>query len=233
MSDPNRCLNECLNGDKSVFKGLNNKEKELIIAHHSSKVVNRGTWLFREGERLTGLIFLVSGKVKVFKNGPCGREQILRLVKDNGIIGFESLFTENSCTVSARAIEESSICIFESSIITRIIRKNPELSFRFLKLMAEELSISEHRIVTLTQKHVRGRIAESLLLLSQIYGYEADGKTLKVSLSRQDIANLSNMTTSNAIRTLSSMASEGNISISGRKISILEAANLEQMSRCC
>lgn len=233
MSDLNLCINECLEGENSLFKGLTQKEKELLSQHHSIRIVKRGAFLFREGDRITGLICLVSGKVKVFKNGPGGREQILRLVRKNDLIGYESVFSEYKCTISARAIEESALCIFESSAIIKIIKKNPELSFRLLKLVAEDLNISGHRMVSLTQKHVRGRIAESLLLLGQIYGYEADGKTIGVALSRQDIANLSNMTTSNAIRTLSSMASEGNIKITGRKISILEVSNLELMSRCC
>ncbi|HLN54674.1 MAG TPA: Crp/Fnr family transcriptional regulator [Bacteroidales bacterium] len=233
MSEPNLCIAECLEGENSLFKGLTQKEKELISQHHSFRIVKRGGYLFREGERISGLISLISGKVKVFKNGPGGREQILRLVKKNGLIGYESLFSDNKLTMSARAIEESALCIFEINAITKIIKKNPELSYRLLKVMAEELNTSGHRMVSLTQKHVRGRIAESLLMLGQIYGYEADGKTIGVSLSRQDIANLSNMTTSNAIRTLSSMASEGNIKINGRKISILEASSLEQMSRCC
>ena len=82
-------------------------------------------------------------------------------------------------------------------------------------------------MVSLTQKHVRGRLVESLLMLGRIYGFEADGKTINASLSRNDIAHLSNMTTSNAIRTLSNLASEGNIKIKGRKITILNFATLK------
>ena len=55
-------------------------------------------------------------------------------------------------------------------------------------------------------------------------------KQSRVSLSREDIANLSNMTTSNAIRTLSNLASEGIIEIAGRKISILDSNHLEHIS---
>ena len=71
---------------------------------------------------------------------------------------------------------------------------------------------------------------ESLLILGRIYGFEGDGKTINASLSRNDIAHLSNMTTSNAIRTLSNLVSEGNISIKGRKITILDFENIERIS---
>lgn len=66
--------------------------------------------------------------------------------------------------------------------------------------------------------------------MKDTYGYEDDGETLKVYLSREDIANLSNMTTSNAIRTLALLASEGAISYKGRKIKIVDLKKLEQIS---
>jgi len=99
-----------------------------------------------------------------------------------------------------------------------------------MKLISEDLAISNMRTVSLTQKHVRGRLAESLLMIRDTYGVEADGKTLRVYMSREDIAHLSNMTTSNAIRTLSNMASEKIIELTGRKISILEHEILEHIS---
>jgi CRP-like cAMP-binding protein len=67
-------------------------------------------------------------------------------------------------------------------------------------------------------------------LLRNTYGYENDGQTLGVSLSREDIAHFSNMTTSNAIRTLSNLASDGIIKIKGRKIGIIDIASLEHIS---
>jgi CRP-like cAMP-binding protein len=82
-------------------------------------------------------------------------------------------------------------------------------------------------LISLTQKHVRGRLAESILLLRETYGTEADGKTLRVLLSREDMAHLSSMTTSNAIRTLSVLVSENILDIEGRKIVILNLSKLE------
>jgi CRP-like cAMP-binding protein len=74
-------------------------------------------------------------------------------------------------------------------------------------------------------------LAESLILLKEKYGFENDNITLRVYLSREDIANLSNMTTSNAIRTLSTFASEKVIAIDGRKIKILDFNRLERISK--
>ena len=98
-------------------------------------------------------------------------------------------------------------------------------------MMAKDLAFSEIQTVNLTQKHIRGRLAESLLLLIKNYGYEEDGNTLAMLLPREDLANMSNMTTSNAIRTLSQFSQEGLIGIDGRHIKILDEKALEKISR--
>ncbi|MGE4568768.1 MAG: Crp/Fnr family transcriptional regulator, partial [Bacteroidales bacterium] len=98
------------------------------------------------------------------------------------------------------------------------------------KSLAIELGFAYYRTLSLTQKHIRGRLADSLLFLRDTYGFEKDEKTLKVYLSREDIANLSNMTTSNAIRTLSAFSSEGIIAIDGRKIKLLNVNDIEKIS---
>jgi len=100
-----------------------------------------------------------------------------------------------------------------------------------LTKLAKELGFSNSRTVTLTQKHIRGRLAESIILLKYKYGMEPDGATVRAYLSREDLANLSNMTTSNAIRTLSSFVTEKVIAIDGRKLKILDIQKLERISK--
>ena len=230
MQYNNPFIEMCLEGPSSIFRGLNQKDKEALTQHHTVFQIRKGKQVFNEGEKNRGLISLVSGKVKVYREGVGGREQIVKLVKPQGFICYRTLFSEPFSLFSATALEDSSVCVLEKTTMIRILKKNPDLSLKFMKLLSEELVFSNQRIVSLTQKHIRGRLAESLLMLSDTYGLEPDGRTIKVLLSREDIANLSNMTTSNAIRTLSNMASEGIIELRGRRISILERVILEHIS---
>jgi CRP-like cAMP-binding protein len=101
----------------------------------------------------------------------------------------------------------------------------------FISELSTHLGASDERTVSLTQKHIRGRLAESLLFLKDSYGVEEDGYTLSIYLSREDLASLSNMTTSNAIRTLSIFASEKLIAIDGRKIKLINEERLRKISR--
>ena len=230
MQYKNPYIEFCLDGPHSIFRSLSQKDKETIVQHHTYALYRKGELLLKEGEKPHGLICLASGKVKIFKEGVGGRDQILNMIRPQGFIGYRSLFVDSPYCASAVAIEESAICIIEKSCIMKLIKRNPDLALRFIKMFAEDLGFSNNRTVSLTQKHIRGRLAESLLVLRDTYGFETDGKTIGVSLSREEIANLSNMTTSNAIRTLSNLASEDIIALEGRRIMILDGNRLERIS---
>lgn len=219
-----------MEASSSVFKNLNQKEKDILVQHHEVSHFRKGEILFSDGEKAEDLIYLVTGKVKIFKVGVGGREQILRMIKPNELIGLRALLSETPFTASAAAIEDSTICKIEREPFIKIVRNNAELSFKFMNILAQVLGFSNNRTASLTQKHIRGRLAESILILRDTYGLDDDGKTIKVYLSREDIAHLSNMTTSNAIRTLSIFASEEVIALEGRKIKLLDSTRLEKIS---
>lgn len=229
LLEKERCTN-CLENKKSIFSNLTPREKDILYQNHICTRYNKNEIIFKEGDRPTGLICLSEGKVKIYTEGISGREQIVRLAKPVEFIGFRALFAEENYIASAVTIEESTVCIIEKESLFKLFRMNSQLSMSVIKFLATELGFSNRRTVTLTQKHIRGRLAESLLFLIEIYGFENDDSTIKVYLSREDIANLSNMTTSNAIRTLGSFASENIIGIEGRKIKIININQLEKIS---
>jgi CRP-like cAMP-binding protein len=230
MLYPNPYIELVIEEPSSIFKGLTQKEKELLISQHTVVKVKKGQFLFKKDDKIRGLVCLASGKAKVYNFGVGGRGQIIKMVKQHGFIGYRELFADGGWPFSAMALEESVMCVFDRNTFKKILKKNPELSLNLMKVIVEELSFTNTRIVSLTQKHIRARLAESLLILRDTYGFESDGKTLKAVVSREDFASMSNMTTSNAIRTLSGLAAEGIISLTGRKVSIIDENYLEHIS---
>ena len=187
--------------------------------------------LYAEGHTPRHFYCLIEGKVKIYREGVGGRSQIMRVIKPVEYFGYRAYFAGGHFVTSAAAFESSVICSIPMEIITRLVEDNNKLAMFFIKLLAVDLGIADERTVNLTQKHIRGRLAESLLFLKETYGLEEDGATISIFLSREDLANLSNMTTSNAIRTLSLFASERLIAIDGRKIKIIDEEELKKISR--
>jgi CRP/FNR family transcriptional regulator, polysaccharide utilization system transcription regulator len=227
MQYKNPYIELCIEGSSSILRGLSQQEKELLDQHHQVICFRKGDTIFSEGSKPRGPACLVSGKAKVFRIGAGNREQIIKMLRPLNFITYRPIFSENVNAFSAVSIEESAVVVFEKNSLSKIIKQNSELAFRFMRTISEDLLYSYNRMVSLTQKHVRGRIAESILMLRDIYGVEADSKTLRVMISREDLAHLSNMTTSNAIRTLSGLVSEKILDAQGRKIVILNLDKLE------
>lgn len=230
MQYKNPYIEICIEGAASIFRGMNQDEKEILDSNHTVSNFRKGETIISEGGMQKGLAFLVAGKAKLFRIGAGNREQIIRMLKPQNFINYRSLFSDIPCPFSVVAIEESAVVIFNRMAVQKILKQNPELAIRFMKTITQDLLFSDNRLVSLTQKHVRGRISESILLLRDIYGVEADGKTLRIMLPREDLAHFSNMTTSNAIRTLSGLVSEGVLDVHGRKIVILDQKKLEEIS---
>jgi len=220
----------CLETAGSVFKDLPQEEKERLARSHTSRFYRKGELIYHEGEKPTGLLCLAKGKVKIFKEGITGREQIIRLAKPVGFIGYRALFAEENYRASSMALEDSVVCLFSREEILNTVRNRPDLTLKILKTLASELGVSHLRTVNLTQKHIRGRLAESLLFLINTYGFEEDGRTIKAYLSRDDLASLSNMTASNAIRTLTQFSEEKIIGTDGRRVQVIDRSRLEYIS---
>ena len=231
MFNTDSSINSPQEPKKSIYKYLTPEEKIELEDHLTRIHVKKNDLIFKEGDKPQGFITLEEGKVKIFKEGVGGREQIIRMVKPGGFVSYRALIAGEIHIASAVALEDSLITVIENDYFFNKLLKNNALTLRLLTKLAKELGFSNLRTVTLTQKHIRGRLAESIILLKHKYGLEPDGSTIKAYLSREDLANLSNMTTSNAIRTLSSFVSEKVIAIDGRKVRILDFQKLERISK--
>ncbi|MDR1678814.1 MAG: Crp/Fnr family transcriptional regulator [Prevotellaceae bacterium] len=213
---------------------LTEDQKAYLQANITLQHYKKNELIHKEGGEPTHMMILVRGKVKIYKSGVGGRSQIMRMLKPYEYFGYRAIFAHGNFhgyNTNARAFESCSIYKIPATVITDLLQQNAKLAFSFVQRLAADLGASDARMVNLTQKHIRGRLAETLLFLKESYGLEADGATINIYLAREDIANLSNMNTSNAIRTLSTFATEGIIAVDGRKIKIIDEERLHKISR--
>ncbi|HBX19363.1 MAG TPA: Crp/Fnr family transcriptional regulator [Porphyromonadaceae bacterium] len=214
-----------------IWRILTEDQRELV--RESAEIVHykKGQMIYVEEEQPSNLICLLKGKVKIFKTGVGGRTQIIRMIRPVQYFGYRAYFARESYVTSASAFENSTVCLIPMELIEDFVRKDGNLAMFFIGHLSVDLGIADQRAVNLTQKHVRGRLAEALIFLRESYGLEEDGAPISIYLSRDDLASLSNMTTSNAIRTLSTFVDEHVITIDGRKIKIIDEEKLRKISR--
>ena len=225
-------LQSILQNEMSDFWALlNSEEKRVISDNFKIQNFKKNEVIYNEGDTPSQLMYLIKGKVKVYKKGNGNRNQIIRLMRPGQYFGYRAYFANENYVTTGAAIENTQIGFLPMTLVEEHIRCNNDLAFFFIRTLANNLGQSDTRTVNLTQKHIRGRLAESLMVLHDNYGYEPNSTTLNIYLSREDLASLSNMTTSNAIRTLTSFASEQLITVDGRKIKILKEDELRRISK--
>ncbi|MDE6454230.1 MAG: Crp/Fnr family transcriptional regulator [Muribaculaceae bacterium] len=225
-------LEKVINEDMAeIWARLNSEERRLVVENMEVHTFKKNQLIYAEGDEPEFLWVLLKGKVKKTKEGVGGRVQILRLIRPVQYFGYRAFFAQESYVSSASAFEPSMLGAVPLTLVRDMISNNNNLAWFFIQELSRNLGGSDTRIVNLTQKHIRGRLAEALIVLLDNYGYEDDGATLKIYMAREDLANLSNMTTSNAIRTLSTFVAERLVVVDGRRIKITNEAQLRKISK--
>jgi CRP-like cAMP-binding protein len=214
-----------------VWRVLTDKERDTLRKNSEIQVFKRNQLIYYEGDEPRDMMCLLNGKVKIFKEGVGGRSQIIRMIKPIQYFGYRAYFAQENYLTNASAFEASRVCMIPMSVVTDLLKGNYNFAMFFIRQLSVDLGIADERTVNLTQKHIRGRLAESLLFLKDSYGLEEDEATLSIYLAREDLASLSNMTTSNAIRTLSTFAAEHIIALDGRKIKLIDMDRLRKISK--
>lgn len=214
----------------NMWSPLSEDEKKIISDNLTIEAFHKNEYIYKESEIPESIKWLICGKVKICKTGFMGRDQILRTIVPSEIFSFRAYFANDDYLTSAMALEYCVVASVPMTIVEKLIHSNNYVCLQLIKQLSIELGKSDCRTISLTQKHIRGRLAESLITLKERYGLEDDGYTLSIYLSREELANMSNMTTSNAIRTLSAFATEKMIITDGRKIKILNEKELKRIS---
>jgi CRP-like cAMP-binding protein len=213
----------------SIFKYLSPDEIELLNFEKDFRKYSRGDILYQEGNRISGFYCINSGIIKVFKTGFDGKEQIIRFAKRGEIIAYRSVLSNEVACTSAKVIEDCQVCFIPSEILVSFIKSNSNYALELLKLACHELGEANSFITDIAQKTVRERLAEVLLFLVNDFGLD-DQQFLKISLTREELANIVGTATESVIRLLSEFKSDKLVELNGRKIRILNTKGLEKIS---
>jgi CRP/FNR family transcriptional regulator len=212
---------------RSILSDLDEYALETLDATKACYVYKKGQVILSEGIPPTGLFCIHRGKVKVFKTGNEGREKIMRLAKNGDVLGYRSILTGGPSTVSAAALEESTVCCIPKDTFFKLLRADGTFSMRIIDLLTGDLERAEEEIVHLAQRPVRERLAEALIVLKETYGTEdGENSPLSVYLSREELAGMVGTAIETLVRTIAEFKKERLISTEKKKIRLLDVPAL-------
>jgi CRP/FNR family transcriptional regulator, polysaccharide utilization system transcription regulator len=220
----------CYSCKDSVFGVLERKELEALNKHKSYHYYKKGLFIFYEGNEPDGIYCIYDGNVKISKIGDDGREQILRLARPGSFLGYRALLCNDKYNASAMALEDTHVCFFPKEFYMELLSTKPEIVGQTIKLLTNDLRFAENMMMNMAQKNVKGRIAEALLMLEEMYGVNEKDGAINISFKREDIGNMAGTTIETSIRVISELNREKIIELIGKKIKIIDRQRLVSLA---
>jgi len=198
----------------------------LVAIHKKNLHFRKGETIFKEGQPIAGIYFLYNGKVKVHKHWVQEKELIIRFAMAGDIVGHRGFGSNATYPVSATALEPTIICFVETDFFLSTLKINPELAFKLMMFYARELEAAEHRMRNLVHMDMRGRIADSLLMLKNQFGQDENGN-INIIISRQDLASFAGTSYESIFRILNELVNDKVIAVQEKYIKILNEPQLQ------
>lgn len=221
--------NDTLCDTRSCFMCQNCLEEwhPAICANKTNLKLKKGELLFKEGDPVTGIYFVFSGNLKVYKQWDADKELIIRFAKDGAILGHRGIGPNLNYPISAEALEPSVVCYVDMRFFESTLKVNGDLTYKLVNFFASELRKSEQRMRDLAHMPVKGRVADALIKLQEQFGTTSTG-LINISLSRQDLASYAGATYETVFRVINELVNSRIISLSGKSIAI---TNQDALSR--
>ena len=211
-----------------LFQGLPREQHEDLAMIVVDQIFKRGQTIFSEGDEGSGFYVVISGRVKVFKLSPEGKEQIFHILGPGEPFGEAAVFAGEKFPAYAEALAESRVSFFPRPAFVDLIKKNPSLALNMLAVLSRRLRKFAALVEDLSLKEVPGRLAAYLLFLSE---RKKGMKELELDVSKNQLAGLLGTIPETLSRILARMARERFIKASGpRRIQILDRKGLEKLA---
>lgn len=220
---------QCIVRQFSSLKSLSKEELLKLADCKTSYTIKKGETIFEEGETTNGIYCIKDGVCKMTKLSANGKDQIVKLIKPGELLGQRSTISEEPANLSAVALEDMEVCFIPKNEVLQFFTQNNQFSMNVMKTICGDLKDADDHMVSMAQKSVKERLAETLLYLEDTFGKNEDN-TLKLQLSREEMAGMIGTATESCIRLLSEFNKLGLIQLIGKKISIVDRNKLTRIS---
>jgi CRP/FNR family transcriptional regulator len=197
-------------GRTQPFSALPPEERRRLLPYTRLRRYEKGETVFREGDPSERFHTIVSGRVKIVKFAPFGKELILEIFGPGDPFGAVAAYEGRPFPASAVAIETAEVLSILRTDFFSLIARHPEIARGLLLGLTRRLIELTQKLAQLSSGGVEYRIAALFLKMAEKIGQEKDGRVvIPLALSRQDVADLVGTTIETAIRIMSRWNRDG------------------------
>jgi CRP/FNR family transcriptional regulator len=204
-----------------LFASLTEKELQALALRATRRQFERGELLFGEGDPCTGLFVVTSGKIRIFKVSPSGREQVLAIEGPGSSFAELLVFDGGNYPAAASASEDAEVLFVSRKDFQNFCRDHPEAALKIIAVMGARLRRLVRIIEDLSFTTVRHRLIALILRLAQVSGSPSEDRVrLELTMSHQDLAGELGTVRELVSRNLSRLQAQGFLEVDGRKITV-------------
>ncbi len=207
-----------------LFGGMSAEHLDEIEKIAVLRKYGRGETIFFEGDPGNGFYMVLTGRVKIYKTSPSGKEQILHIFGSGEPFGEVPVFHGQPFPANATALEKTSLIFFPRKDFVELVHTMPSLVMNMLAVLSMRLRRFATQIENLSLKEVPARLAGYLLYLSEEQG---GGEQVELQISKGQLASLLGTIPETLSRIFAKMSEEGLIRVDGKRISLLDRNGLE------
>ncbi len=198
---------------------------ESITKDRDTNIYKKKQIIYSEGNHPNRLYYVLNGKVKTFKTHEDGKELVTDLYSEGDFVGYIPLLEGSVYKETAEALELTELAIIPKEDFEELLNKSPEVSKKFIQLLANNIATKEQHLLGLAYNSLRKKVAEALITIQK--KYKKEGEEFTIDISRENLASIAGTATESLIRTLSDFKSEKLIDITQGKICIINQQKLE------
>jgi CRP-like cAMP-binding protein len=215
-----------------IFQGVDPSAVQDLRTALEPVSFPRAHVIFAEGELGDRLYIILSGKVKIGRRSPDGRENLLAVFGPSDMFGELSIFDPGPRTSTATTVTEVHAVTMDRTALREWITKRPEIAEQLLRVIARRLRRTNNMLADLIFTDVPGRVAKALLQLAHDFGTQ-EGGTLRVThdLTQEEIAQLVGASRETVNKALADFAHRGWLRLEGKSVLILEPQRLVRRAR--
>ncbi len=191
------------------------------------KEYRKGQLIFQEGDPGKGFYVVASGRIKVFKISPEGKEQILHIFGPGEPFGEAAVFARRPFPASAASLEDSAILFLPRSAFVEILAADPALSMNMLGILSARLRAFASMIEQLSLRDVAGRLSAYLILLSE---RQQGRDELTLDMTKAQLASYLGTIPETLSRVLSKMSAQNILQVDGSRIALEDRQALEELA---
>jgi len=208
-----------------LFRGVTADNLALLASIQRVRRVNKRELLFEEGAQADGFYIVATGKVKVYKLSPDGKERILHIVQPGNSFAEAAIFDDGFYPASAATLDASILLFFPKREFLALLHSHSQLAINIIAGLSRFLRQFTVQIVDLTFRDVPARLARYLFSLEG-----AEKESLLLPISKSQLASNLGTTSETLSRTFRKLSDDEIISVQGKTINVLDNNRLYDLA---